>query len=80
MAKKIVAIVGTRVIQSLHFDCLAETPASPLSDKSRHRARQAAHDLPLRRASVAPRRRGHHLRRTQKNVTIGPPFGTMPAY
>jgi multimeric flavodoxin WrbA len=33
--------VGARVIQSLHFDCVAETPESPLSDKARHRARQA---------------------------------------
>jgi hypothetical protein len=33
--------VGARVIQSLHFDCLAETPESPRSDKARHRARQA---------------------------------------
>jgi FMN-dependent NADH-azoreductase len=33
--------VGARVIQSLHFDCLAETPEAPLSDKARHRARQA---------------------------------------
>jgi len=41
MAKKIVAIVGTRVIQALHFDCLGDTPQSPLSDKARRRAHQA---------------------------------------
>jgi len=33
--------IGARVMQSLHFDCLAETPDSPLSDKARRRARRA---------------------------------------
>lgn len=33
--------LGARVIQSLHFDCLGETPESPLSDKARCRARRA---------------------------------------
>jgi FMN-dependent NADH-azoreductase len=40
--------VGARVIQSLHFDCLAETPESPLSDKARRRARQAGARLATR--------------------------------
>jgi FMN-dependent NADH-azoreductase len=40
--------VGARVIQSLHFDCMAATPDSALSDRDRHRARQAGARLAVR--------------------------------
>jgi len=40
--------MGARVSQSLHFDCLAATPESPLSDKARRRARQAGARLAIR--------------------------------
>ena len=40
--------MGARVIQSLHFDCIAATPESPLSDKARCPARQVGARLTVR--------------------------------
>jgi FMN-dependent NADH-azoreductase len=42
--------LGARVVQSLHFDCLAETPESALSEKARRRAHQAGERLATRDA------------------------------
>jgi FMN-dependent NADH-azoreductase len=42
--------LGARVVQSLHFDCLAETPESALSEKARRRAHQAGERLVTRDA------------------------------
>jgi hypothetical protein len=42
--------LGARVVQSLHFDCIAQTPEAPLSAKARRRAYQAGERLATRGA------------------------------
>ncbi|MCX5646707.1 MAG: hypothetical protein NTZ17_18825 [Phycisphaerae bacterium] len=42
--------LGARMVQSLHFDCLAETSGSALSEKARRRAHRAGERLAARDA------------------------------